>query len=150
LKEARDKRDDLRRGIERGVDPKVTLHPPEAMTFQKIAVEWYEKNIRGVMSEKYQYKVISRLERFLFPHIGDTPMNEVTAVKILTALRVIEARGMNETAHTVHQICGQVFRYAVASGYVEHNPVPDLKGTIAPVISKRKSPEFFIGVVSQH
>ena len=75
LKEARDKRDDLKRGMERGVDPKVTLNPPETMTFQKIAAEWYEKNIRGVMSEKYQYKVISRLERFLFPYIGDVPMS---------------------------------------------------------------------------
>jgi integrase len=109
--------------MERGVDPKMTLNPPETMTFQKIAVEWYEKNIRGVMSEKYQYKVISRLESFLFPYIGDVAMSEVTAVKILTALRTIEVRGMNETTHTVHQICGQVFRYAVASGYVEHNPV---------------------------
>jgi integrase len=109
------------------------------MTFQKIAAEWYEKNIRGVMSKKYQYKVISRLDRFLFPYIGDVPMSEVTAVKILTALRAIEARGMNETTHTVHQICGQVFRYAVASGYVEHNPVPDLKGALAPVVSKHNA-----------
>jgi integrase len=139
LKEAREKRDDLKRGMEHGVDPKVTLRPPEAMTFKKVATEWYEKNIRGIMSEKYQYKVISRLERFLFPFIGDTPMNEVTAVKILTALRAIEARGMNETTHTVHQICGQVFRYAVASGYAEHNPAPDLKGALAPVIAKHNA-----------
>jgi hypothetical protein len=37
------------------------------------------------------------------PCIGDTPINEVTAPKALTALRAIEARGMNETAHTVHR-----------------------------------------------
>jgi hypothetical protein len=134
LKEAREKRDDLKRGIEHGVDPKVTLHPPETMTFKKVATEWYEKKIHGIMSEKYQYKVLSRIERFLFPVIGDTPINEITALKVLTALRAIEARGMNETAHTVHQLCGQVFRYAIASGYAENDPVSPLKGALAPVV----------------
>jgi integrase len=139
LKEAREKRDDLKRGIEHGVDPKVTLHPPETITFKKVAAEWYEKKIHGIMSEKYQYKVLSRIERFLFPVIGDTPINDITALKVLTALRAIEARGMNETAHTVHQLCGRVFRYAIASGYAENDPVSPLKGALAPVVSKHNA-----------
>ena len=139
LKDAREKRDDLRRGMEKGIDPKVTLNPPETMSFKKVAAEWYDKHIRGIMSEKYQYKVMSRLERFLFPYVGDTPITEVSAPKILTALRLIEARGMNETAHTVHQICGQVFRYAVASGYAERNPASDLKDALAPVVTKHRA-----------
>ncbi|GHV51309.1 integrase [Synergistales bacterium] len=139
LRDAREKRDDLKKGKAHGVDPKVALHPPEALTFKKVATEWYEKNIHGVMSEKYQYKVMSRIERFLFPFIGDTPINEVTATKILTALRVIEDRGMNETTHTVHQISSQILRYAVASGYIEHNPAADLKGALAPVVAKHNA-----------
>jgi hypothetical protein len=139
LKEAREKRDDLKRGMEHGVDPKTTLNPPETMTFKKVADEWYEKNIRGIMSEKYQYKVQSRIERFLIPIIGDMPIGEITAPKVLIALRAIETRGMNETAHTVHQLCGQVFRYAIASGYVENDPVSPLKGALAPVVSKHNA-----------
>jgi len=139
LKDAREKRNDLKRDMEKGVDPKMALNPPEVLSFKKVAVEWYEKNIRGIMSEKYQYKVISRLDRFLFPYIGDTPIKEVTASTVLTVLRLIEARGMNETTHTVHQVCGQVFRYAIASGYAEINPARDLRGALAPVVSKHNA-----------
>jgi integrase len=139
LRDARDKRDDLRRGKAKGVDPKDTLRPPETLTFKKVALEWYEKNVHGIKSEQYQYKVMSRIDRFLFPYIGDTPVNEVTASKILAALRAIEAHGLNETTHTVHQISGQILRYATASGYVEHNPAADLKGALAPVVPKHNA-----------
>jgi integrase len=139
LKDAREKRDDLKRGKAHGIDPKAVLRPPEALTFRKAALEWYEKNIQGVMVADYQRNVRTRMEYHLFPHIGDMPLNEVTAAKILAALRLIEDRGMPETAHTVHQICTRIFRYAVASGYAEHNPAADLKGALAPRVTKHRA-----------
>jgi integrase len=80
--------------------------------------------------------VISRLEKFLFPHIGSHPIGGICAYEILIPLRAIEALGMNETAHTVRQIAGQVFRYAVASGYAEHDVTVDIRGALAPVVSR--------------
>lgn len=38
-----------------------------------------------------------------------------------------------ETAHRAHQNCGQVFRYAIATGRAERDPSPDLKGALPPV-----------------
>jgi integrase len=136
LKDAREKRDDLKRGRARGVDPKVTLRPPEVLTFKKVALEWYEKTVYGIKSEKYQKYEMSRLEHGLFPYIGDTPLNEVSAAKILAALRLLEARGLRETVHMTHQMCCRIFRYAVASGYAEYNPAEGLKGALAPVVPK--------------
>jgi integrase len=136
LREAREKRDELKKGRAHGVDPKNTLHPPVALTFKNVALEWYEKRIKNIKSEKYQYKVLSRMERFLFRCIGEKSIKDVTAPEILAALRVIESQGMNETAHTVHQICGQVFRYAIAAGHAERNPAADLQGALVPVIPK--------------
>ncbi|TAN01982.1 MAG: integrase, partial [Rhodanobacteraceae bacterium] len=43
----------------------------------------------------------------------------------------IEERGAIESAHRVLQTCGQVMRYAIATGRAERNPVADLKGAIA-------------------
>jgi hypothetical protein len=40
----------------------------------------------------------------------------MTAVELLTVLRRVEERGALETAHRIHQVCGQVFRYAIATG----------------------------------
>ncbi len=47
-------------------------------------------------------------------------------------LRRIESRGALETAHRVRTICGQVFRYAVATGRTERDPAADLKGALPP------------------
>lgn len=54
-------------------------------------------------------------------------------------LRRIESRGAIETAHRIKIICGQVFRYAVATGRAEIDPSADLRGAIPPVKSKHFS-----------
>ena len=43
----------------------------------------------------------------------------------------MEGRGAIDSAHRVKQICGQVFRYAVASGFAERDVTTDLKGALA-------------------
>ena len=52
---------------------------------------------------------------------------------LLEALRRIESRGAVDTAHRALQTCGQVFRYAIATGRAEHNIAADLKGALPPV-----------------
>jgi integrase len=47
-------------------------------------------------------------------------------------LRRIENRGAIETAHRIHQICGQVFRYAIATGKAERDVSSDLRGALPP------------------
>jgi integrase len=41
-----------------------------------------------------------------------------------------------ETAHTLRQTAGQVFRYGIATGRCERNPAPDLHGALRPGIVK--------------
>jgi integrase len=59
-------------------------------------------------------------------------MTEITANELRSVLRRIEARGAIETAHRASQNCGQVFRYAVATGRTERDPTGDLRGALAP------------------
>ncbi len=40
--------------------------------------------------------------------------------------------GAVETAHRAIQNCGQVFRYAIATGRTERNPAADLRGALYP------------------
>ncbi|MHB8387855.1 tyrosine-type recombinase/integrase, partial [Metallibacterium sp.] len=56
----------------------------------------------------------------------------VNAPDILAVLRRIEARGAVDLAHRQHQVCGQVFRYAVATGRATADPTPALRGAIPP------------------
>jgi Phage integrase central domain len=56
---------------------------------------------------------------------------------LLTALRRIENRGAVEIAHRALQNCGQIFRYAIATGRAERDPSADLRGALSPVIETR-------------
>ncbi len=142
LKEARGKRDDARRLLANGIDPsaqrqasKSALVEHATNSFETVAREWFAKFSQGWV-ESHSDKIIRRLERDVFPWIGARPVNSITAAELLTALRRIESRGALETAHRAMQNCGQVFRYAVATGRAERDPTADLRGALPPVKEK--------------
>jgi integrase len=84
--------------------------------------QWEEKNNRSKRM----------LERNIFPWIGNKPINEILPKEIMDCLRRIEDRGTIETAHRTLQLCGQVFRYAVATGRTHRDITPDLRGALPP------------------
>jgi len=43
---------------------------------------------------------------------------------------------VRETVHSIHQSCGQVFRYGISTGRCERNPAADLRGALRPVLVK--------------
>ena len=57
-------------------------------------------------------------------------------MELLASLRKIEARGTRETAHRAKQRCGQIFRYAIATGRAEQDLTAHLRGALAPVVTK--------------
>ena len=73
-----------------------------------------------------------RLTRDVFPWLGVKPVGEVKPVDLLAVLRRVEGRGALETAHRVRTICGQVLRYAVATGRAERDAAADLRGALPP------------------
>ena len=133
---ARDKRDEARKLHGQGVDPgaakqeaKRTKLIAAENSFEAITREWLE-HIRHKWSKGHATYTLRRFEAYTFPEIGRTPIAEVTAPMLLAMARLIEARGTIETTHKVMNACGQVFRYAIASGRCERNPVVDLRGAI--------------------
>ena len=116
-------------------ETKVLLREMTVNNFEAIAKEWSAKN-SNVWTKKHSETVTGRLDRHLFPWIGKRPIKLITAPELLVVLRRIESRGTFETAHRVKQICGQVFRYAIATGRAERDPSADLRGALVPVKSK--------------
>jgi integrase len=139
LKDARERRDEARKQLANGVDPGVLRKSAKrarvqanGSSFEGIAREWFAKH-SPTWAANHADKVIQRLERDVFPWIGKRPVSEVTSPELLAVLRRIESRGAVETAHRAKQNCGQVFRYAVATGRAERDPSGDLRGALAPV-----------------
>jgi integrase len=139
LAAAREKREEARRQVAAGIDPgeqrkaaKVALVESTENTFEAIAREWF-----GMFSTKWVNghadKIIRRLELNVFPWLGSRPIKAITAPELLAVLRRVESRGANETAHRALQVCGRVFRYAIATGRAERDPSRDLSGALAPI-----------------
>ncbi len=142
LKDARDKRDEARKQLAQGIDPgenrkaMKAAQSAEADTFEVMAREWFAKYSGRHGRQATATKFLRRLEKDLFPWLGKRPIASITAPELLDCLRRIEARGALDTAHRAHQNCGQVFRYAVATGRAERDPSGDLKGALPPVQAK--------------
>ena len=64
---------------------------------------------------------------------------KITAPQILDVLRKIEEQEKNYTAHQVSQYCSRVFRYAIATGRAERDPVADLRGALKPCKTKHRA-----------
>ena len=78
-----------------------------------------------------QDKLTSWLEKYVIPFIGKMPISTIGPRDVLAALRKMEARGALDSVQRVKQVCGQVFRYAVATGSAERDVTQDLKGALA-------------------
>jgi hypothetical protein len=139
LKAARERRDEIRRLLSEGIDPatyrkiaRLTHSEGIGNAFEVIAREWFAKKSPG-WAASHSEKLIRRLEKDVFPWLGNRPIAEISAPDVLQVLRQIEGRGCVETAHRVMQNVGQVFRYAVATGRAQRDPTADLRGSLAPV-----------------
>ncbi len=136
LSSARTQRDEAHRLLARDIDPSATKKARKRAAkiarenkFESIAREWMA-NQRHRLAQRYSALILARLEADIFPQIGSRPIAEIDAPELLDALRKAEKRGVIETARRLRQICGQIFRYAVASGRAKHDPSVDLRGAI--------------------
>ncbi|KGR99692.1 tyrosine-type recombinase/integrase [Burkholderia pseudomallei] len=138
-KEARLRRDEARRLLANGIDPGIERKVQKAATveraansFEAVAREWFARQSPG-WAKSHADKIIARLEKDVFPWLGGRAIAEIKAPEVLAVLRRVEARGALDTSHRVHQNCGQVFRYAVATGRAERDVSADLRGALPPV-----------------
>lgn len=135
LADAREKRDVARKLLAADIDPgehrkaeKAAGEERAANSFEVIAREWMG---RQTWVDGYRVKLESRMANDVYPYIGKRPVAELSAPEFLQVGRRIEERGAVESAHRALQVCGQVIRYAIATGRAEHNPVADLRGALA-------------------
>lgn len=142
LKEARIKHADARKLLASEIDPgetrkatKAAKEGSAANSFEVVAREWFAKH-KHTWADSHSEKIINRLENDVFPWLGKRPVADIKAPELLAVIRRTESRGALDTAHRIKQNCGQVFRYAIATGRAERDPSQDLRGAIPPAKTK--------------
>lgn len=157
LKLARQKRDEARRLLDEGSDPsearraeKIARKVAADSSFEAVGREWYEKQ-KGGWVASYAAKVLTSLEKDLFPSLGRRPIADISAAEMLATLKKVEARGALETLKRVRQRASDIFLYAIATDRVENNPVSGLEKALKtapvkhrPALRSTGMHEFFI------
>jgi integrase len=139
LKKARARTIDARQLLDAGVDPSENRRAAKAAqvqgaanSFEVVTREWIDQQMKSWV-RGHGERILTRFERDIFPWIGARPIADLTAPELLTTVRRIEKRGALETAHRALGNCGQVFRYAIATGRAKRDPTGDLRGALPAV-----------------
>ncbi|WP_434986118.1 tyrosine-type recombinase/integrase [Vreelandella zhaodongensis] len=118
LAEAREKRTDLRRLIAKGIDPveqkqndKRALKYAAENTFKVLAMEWHAAMVpRWKESSKRANDSRRVLEMYVFPKVGDRPIESILPLEWLEILRALEDAGIFEQRRRLHAFCRDIYR----------------------------------------
>ncbi len=136
LKEARNKHREAHKLVKNGEDPLEIKQGKildkkinNANTFESIAREWLEKRSVEVKLDTLR-DITNRLEKELFPKLGNLPIKSINSPILLEALRKIEERGVYETTKRCRQYASQIFKYAIATGRADNDPSQAIIGAL--------------------
>jgi len=146
LAEAREKRNDARKLLREGRDPRLSAKRAKLVgdrgtfqAFEQAAREWHKVQTPR-WKPVHANDVITSLERDIFPYLGAMPMDVIDKPLLLSVLKKIEARGSIETARRVKQRVAAIYRYVNAHGAGLENPAADINEALAPMPPSKRYP----------
>ncbi|BET96013.1 tyrosine-type recombinase/integrase [Xenorhabdus taiwanensis] len=132
LAEARAKRDEAKKLMAQGIDPKVekksTSSPAKVNTFEQVARVWHASNKRW--DENYRQIILHNLEKYIFPSIGSRDITTLRTSQLLAPVKAIDEQGKHDTAQRLCQRITAIMRYAVQNDILEFNPANDMAGAL--------------------
>lgn len=138
LKEAREQRDAAKKLLAQDIDPsqhkkelRAARIAEEANSFKSVALEWYETQTSH-NTPAHRRRVIYNLEKYLFPALGRKAISSLEASDLLAVAKPLESESAR-ISHRVVQLCGKIFRYAIANSKTKHNITADLRGALRPI-----------------
>jgi integrase len=128
LADARRLRADYLSLLANGIDPqiqaeKVTEQQQIALDsiFSTVASNWFTLKQASVTPD-YAKDIWRSIEKDVFPAIGEIPVQEIKARKLVEALEPIKARGALETVRRLVQRINEIMIFAVNTGLIDANP----------------------------
>ncbi|OTA18168.1 integrase [Xenorhabdus beddingii] len=152
LAEARAKREEAKKALADGIDPKdiqkgAHLEAVGAFTFEHIAREWHDKQKNW--SADHRARVLRNLDMYIFPHIGKLDIRKLKTSQLLAPVKAVDDAGKNDVAKRLQQRITAIMRYAVQSDIIDSNPAADMFGALSttkvthhPALLPAQFPEF--------
>ena len=131
LAKAREMALENRRMVREGLNPKVERRRARGIpTFAELARADFEHREGGWRSAKHARDWMATLERFVFPHLGDRTVDDITTDDVFRVLSPIW-HAKPTTGKLVRQRIGAVLAVAVAKGLRSDNPADTVKAMLA-------------------
>lgn len=134
LADARKRRSEYRTLISAGTDPqdherqkRETEARRQGNTFENVAAAWYQVKISQNLAPNTIKDIWRSLDKYVFPFIGNTPIDTLTARRFVEVLTPIKERGNLETLKRVLQRVNEVMDYAANSGLIDANPAMNVR-----------------------
>ncbi|MGB7803547.1 tyrosine-type recombinase/integrase [Buttiauxella sp.] len=143
LADARQKREEARRLVAAGVDPREHKRAvkeeqaKEVITFESVARDWHASNQKW--SESHSARVLKSLEDNLFDAIGKRNIAELKTRDLLIPIKAVEMSGRLEVAARLQQRTTAIMRFAVQSGLIDYNPAQEIAGAVATAKRKHRA-----------
>ena len=119
LRAARQRRDEAKALLKDGIDPaehrKAARASTGKATFQTVAMEWYERETLHCRN-RYRAFMLRGMAEYFFPVFGDKAMTNIAAEDIMEAIEPLRQSGKLRGGRRLTDVCGQICRYAVATG----------------------------------
>lgn len=145
LKDAREGRDEARKLLSNHKDPVTHRRSLVAKTrkaaentFEAVAEDWLTLQ-KGELADSTIEVTRRRLTSWIYPHLGNTPIEDIEPPLVLQVLRKIEAKGKHETAHRMRQRISQIYRHAISEGRATRDPASDLRGLLKSVPARNRA-----------
>ncbi len=128
LRAARQRRDEAKALLKNGVDP-AEHRKTGAATFQSVAMEWYERETLHCRN-RYSAFMLRGMKEYFFPAFGDRAMTDIAAEDIMNAIEPLRQSGKLRGGRRLTDVCGQICRYAVATGKAARDATEELPASL--------------------
>lgn len=121
LTEAIDASFENRRLVYKGIDPRAEKRKKRMPTFREASVQTYKTLRPRWRSPKVAKNWEQQLERYVMPHIADTPIDKVSHEDVLRILVPIWSEKA-ETGRRIRRYIRSVMKWTMAHGFIQHDP----------------------------
>jgi integrase len=101
-------------------------------TFAQVAAMYFKVKLPRLSNSKHQIQFATSLEKFVFPAIGNDPIDDIPRIKLVAIMQGMEAQGIMETAYRVASRIGMVFDHAIDMGIIQSHGAAKLTRVLGP------------------
>ncbi|MBF0785931.1 DUF4102 domain-containing protein [Muribacter muris] len=106
-------------------------------TFERMALNWFEmRKQQANFSDRTAKDTLALFERHILPRFGAYPIESLSPLIAINALKPLEAEGKLETVRKIISKLNDVMRFALHRGYIPNNPLAEIHKEFDKPVSK--------------